>query len=86
MERPLLCYVINRARRFNEMIECLEVDPLKLVRLRHGETYAEARTACLHCREAENCVSWIELGATEQPHFCPSFALFDSLRRTRQPT
>ena len=83
MEWPLFCLVVNRAKRFSDMIERLDVDPLKLIRLRQGEAYEGARTTCLHCREAHVCLAWLEMvPAGERPDFCPSLALFESVRRT----
>ena len=83
MEWPLFCHVANRAKRFNDMLDRLDVDPLKLVRLRHGEANAEARDACLRCREAQTCAAWIELAPRgARPDFCPSVVLFESVKRS----
>lgn len=83
MEWPLFCHVVNRARRFNEMLKRLDVDPLKLVRLRQGEAYADARNVCLRCRQAHTCADWMEMAPVgARPDFCPSLSLFESVRRT----
>ena len=58
MEWSLFCHVVNRAKRLHDMIERLDVDPLKLARLRQGEAYAEARDTCLKCHDAQSCVGW----------------------------
>jgi len=83
MEWPLFCHVVNRAKRLNDMIDRLDVDPLKLVRLRRGEAYREARTTCLQCHTAHTCVAWHEWApAGEWPDFCPNLKLLESVRRT----
>jgi Family of unknown function (DUF6455) len=82
MNSPLFCLVVNRAKRLNDMIDRLDVDPLKLVRLRKGEGYREARDTCLRCHQAHTCVSWVELAPQHaRPSFCPNLALFESVRR-----
>jgi hypothetical protein len=84
MEWPMFCLVVNRAKRLNDMMERLDVDPLRLVRLRQGDAYAEARDTCLHCHQAMDCVNWIETtpAGSARPEFCPNLALLESVKRT----
>ena len=84
MQWPLFCLVVNRAKRFQDMMERLDVDPMKLVRLRQGDAYASARTTCLHCIQGERCVNWVEMNRdpTARPEFCPNLALLESVKRT----
>jgi hypothetical protein len=82
MPGPQFCFVINRAKRLSDMMEYLDVDPGKLVRLRKGEGYAEARDTCLRCHQAHTCLSWIEVAAIgARPDFCPNLELLESVRR-----
>lgn len=84
---PMFQHVERRANRLAEMITHLDVDPVKLVRQRSGEAYAEARTNCLHCNHAQACLFWLEAGGTEAglksgpSEFCPNFETFLSCRR-----
>jgi len=83
MKWPLFCHVVNRAKRLNAMIERLDIDPLKLIRLRQGEAYAEARTTCLECRVANSCVAWHEFAPSgARPEFCPNLQLLESIKRS----
>jgi len=83
MEWPLFCLVINRAKRLQDMMERLDVDAMKLVRLRQGEAYEAARTTCLHCNQATRCVDWVELNRDPmaRPEFCPNLPLLERVRR-----
>ena len=81
---PMFRTVERQASRLAEIMERLEVDPVKLVRLRAGEAFAEARTKCLQCSSARECVLWLdaEPRSGEQPLFCPNFALLESCKKT----
>ena len=75
--------VERRARRTQDMMERLDVDPLALVRLRQGEAYAEARRQCLMCGTSDKCLRWLQ---TEHPpdavpDFCPNARIFVACRR-----
>ncbi len=92
MRRPQSEHVERRARRMVDMITRLDVDQLQLARVRRGDAYMEARTACLHCAHADDCLHWLSLTAPssgignvepqQAPDFCPNLSLFQSCRRT----
>ena len=71
---PMLHQVEGRARRTQQMIERLRVDPLKLVRRDRGGVYAEVHEICLQCRTADACLLWLQSDSdgTEHPDFCPN--------------
>jgi Family of unknown function (DUF6455) len=80
MPGPQSCFVVNRAKNLNAMIECLDVDATKLARLRAGAAYAQARDTCLRCHQAHTCTSWIELAPQgARPDFCPNQELLASV-------
>ena len=83
MDRPLLRRVEMRARRMNDMVEALDVDEVALIRAKSGEGYAEARTKCLHCVNASECLHWLQSQKrfTSAPEFCPNLELFQKCRR-----
>jgi hypothetical protein len=64
----------------HEMMDRLDVDAGRLVRLDQGEAYAEARIRCLDCRETETCLRWLEAfdDFAGRPEFCPNIELFDA--------
>jgi hypothetical protein len=76
-------HVERQATRMNEMMERLDVDPLKLARLRQGDAYLEARTRCLKCADVGECLHWLEhpSATTEGPDFCPNSTLFGTCKR-----
>ncbi len=80
MERGKIRSVERQAQRMHDMMDCLEVDAGKLVRLGDGEVYAEARSRCLDCADTEKCLRWLEAfdGAAERPDFCPNLGLFEA--------
>ena len=80
---PVTQHVENRARRLNDMIARVGIDPVQLVRLRQGEAYLEARKICIECHHAVTCLQWLDTPHenSEQPDFCPNFPLFDRLKR-----
>jgi hypothetical protein len=92
MDWPMFHRVERRALRMHEMMQRLEVDPAKLARLRGGDAYAEARTACLSCRASDRCLFWQDdpAQAGKGPAFCPNLALFEACRQrhagSRQPS
>jgi hypothetical protein len=75
--------VERRALRLHAMMRCLDVDPLKLARLRGGDAYAQARAKCLGCAASEKCLLWLDNPgpADRRPEFCPNLALFERCRR-----
>lgn len=83
MNWPMFQRVEHRARRMNDMIERLDLDTIRLVRLRGGDAYSEARAKCLLCLSAEECRNWLksEPQSAETPSFCPNLAVFESCRR-----
>lgn len=84
MEWPLCRLVERRANRMAVMMERLDVDTLELVRRDKGRAYAEARSNCLHCCNAQDCLQWLDADppSPERPEFCPNLALFESCRKT----
>lgn len=83
MDWPRFRHVERQARRLNDMIEKLDVDTLSLIRLRQGDAYAEARTKCLHCTNAAECLEWLENwpNGGEPAAFCPIITLLEGCRR-----
>jgi hypothetical protein len=43
----------RQAIRMQKMMEHLNVDAVALTRLKHGDAYAKARSACLFCQEGD---------------------------------
>ena len=84
MRWPIFRHVERRATRMHDMIERVRVDPVKLARMRHGEAYAEARTNCLHCAHADDCLHWLATTeiAVEPPPYCPNSELFETCKRS----
>ena len=84
MDWPMFRHVERRATRMADMIQHVAVDTTKLVRLRRGNAYAEARTKCLDCCNSRECLLWLDAypPSGETPTFCPNFALFESCKRT----
>ena len=80
---PMFRRVERRAKRTQDMIRKLDVDPLQLVRIKQGEAYAEARERCLHCGSSDKCLRWLtaELPSDALPEFCPTLKLFLRCRR-----
>lgn len=83
-DHPMVRHVERQAIRMHEMMDRLDVDPVKLARTAGGDAYAEARTRCLHCTDARACLDWLEADAgasCAEPEFCPNLALFRTCRR-----
>lgn len=80
MDWPMCRHVERQASRTQEMTEKLGVDVAKLVRMRAGEAYAEARTKCLRCQNARECLLWLDANppSGEEPTFCPNLELFEA--------
>ncbi len=80
---PMFRRVERQARRMHEMMDRLNVDPGRLVRLRSGDAYAEARARCLSCGTTEKCLRWLDNPAASdrRPNFCPNVPLFEACRR-----
>lgn len=75
--------VERQAVRLHQMMCRLDVDPAALIRLRRGETYAEARSRCLSCATSGDCLRWLDGYAleAESPEFCPNFKTFQPCKR-----
>ena len=80
---PMYEHVERRACRLNDMVAHLDVDPAKLARRRGGEAYFEARSNCLHCSSAHDCLSWLGAAGPDSapPEFCPNLELLLSCKR-----
>ena len=74
---PMLHQVEGRAVRTQQMIERLDVDPLKLVRRNRGEDYSRIHEICLQCRAADACLLWLQSDGNkiEHPDFCPNLEM-----------
>ena len=83
MDWPMARRVERLATRMHEVMEKLDVDPLKLVRLGAGEGYARARETCLFCSSSDLCLRWLEdtENPDQRPEFCPNLPLLESCRR-----
>ncbi|MEM8970785.1 MAG: DUF6455 family protein [Pseudomonadota bacterium] len=77
---PMLHQVEGRAIRTQQMIDRLKVDPLQLVRIKRGETYRRVHEACLQCRSADTCRTWLQSQSEDpvRPDFCPNLNVFMS--------
>ncbi len=80
MDWPMFHRVERRALRMHEMMRRLDVDPVKLARLRGGDAYAQARARCLSCKASDRCLFWLDdpAQAGRRPAFCPNLALFEA--------
>ncbi len=80
---PVTHHVENRARRLNDMVARVGTDPMRLVRLRQGDAYRDARKICIECHHAVTCLTWLEAPreSATTPDFCPNFPVFDRLKR-----
>lgn len=83
MDWPISRHVERQARRFQDMIERTEADPMRLVRLQRGDTFVDAQKRCLECRHAGECLIWLSQPRREgeRPAFCPNVSLLESVRR-----
>ncbi len=79
---PITRHIECRAQQLDQMVERLDVDPLRLARLQQGDTYAHARRVCIECHHAVDCVAWLARlpDEAERPGFCPNFPLLDALK------
>ncbi len=76
----------RQAVRVHRMMCRLDVDPAALIRSRHGETYAEARSKCLSCAASGDCLRWLD-GCTLEagsPDFCPNLQTFYPCKRRQR--
>lgn len=85
MDWPMYRRVERQAVRMHEMMDRLGVDPVVFARLRQGEAYAEARSHCLFCKRADECLRWLESESVPHnaPTFCPSLPLFEACLKAR---
>jgi len=81
---PISRRVERRARRMEQMIDRLDVDRVKLVRLRRGETYAEIMRTCFQCQKNEQCRDWLSGNrSVSEAEFCPNLPVLLACRRPR---
>ena len=87
MDWPMFRSVERQASRLADMMQRLDADPSKLVRMRAGEAFAEARTKCLHCSSARECLLWLnnDPPSDKAPLFCPNLALLDDCKKSVGP-
>lgn len=83
MDWPMFRTVERQAIRMAKMMEKLGVDPGKLVRLRRGEAYADARTKCLQCTNVHECLHWLDADppSAESPRFCANIEVFEKCKK-----
>jgi len=81
MNWPMFQRVEQQALRLHEMMERLDVDPVRLAR--QGNAYAEARTRCLFCPNGDECRLWLDdpRQRCTRPAFCPNLPLFEACER-----
>jgi hypothetical protein len=75
--------VERQARRLQDVMERLDVDPVALARHDGGRSFMTARSLCLHCGTSNLCLRWLERPpvAGEAAEFCPNRRLFELCRR-----
>lgn len=77
--------VERQAVRMQKMMERLNVDAVQLVRLKHGDVYAKARSACLFCQEGDVCLKWLDLQEMDgSPDFCPILEVLKACRKIQR--
>jgi len=83
MDWPMFLSVERQASRLADMMQRLGAEPGRLVRMRAGEAFAEARTKCLHCCNAHDCLLWLDADPRggEAPQFCPNLALLEECKK-----
>jgi len=82
MDWPMSRTVERQASRMAAMMQKVGADPVRLARLRAGEVYADARTKCLQCSSARECLLWLDANppTREAPHFCPNFDVLENCK------
>jgi hypothetical protein len=80
---PMFRRVERQAKRFVEMMQRLDVDTSKLVRIRDGAAYKEARDKCRDCHRTHECLIWLDADppSLASPKFCPNFRLFEKCKK-----
>jgi hypothetical protein len=75
--------VERQARRLQDVMDRLDVDPVALARLDGGHAFMTARSLCLHCGTADLCLRWLEQAPVdgETADFCPNRRLFELCKR-----
>lgn len=84
MDMPMVRRVERLAVRMQQMMDRVGADAATLARLRSGDAFLEARTACLHCGTSDRCLRWLDAPLRrpgERPEFCPNLKLFEACRR-----
>jgi hypothetical protein len=76
--------VERQARRLDEMIERLGINPASAARRAGGLALAQARSRCLACTSKHLCRFWLDQAgaAPETPEFCPNAGFLESCRPT----
>lgn len=87
MSWPMYRRVERQARRLQDMMDRLDVDPVALARIDGGRAFMTARSLCLHCGTSDLCLRWLERARQpgETAEFCPNRPLFDQCQRHCAP-
>lgn len=80
---PQLRRVDAQARRLDDVMERLGIDPATAVRLESGTAFAEARRACIDCPQDRKCAAWLDASIILEapPVFCPNAGFFAACGR-----
>lgn len=83
MDNEHASYTERQASRAREMLQRLDVDPVKLTKLDNGKAFADVRSKCLACQDARECIHWLDAlpPHTEPPSFCPNVELYKACNR-----
>lgn len=86
MDKLLVRRVERRARRMQDLMDRVGVDPAALVRVKGGDAYKQARERCLFCGTSDKCLRWLDQTppTDKRPVFCPNLRLFEACKRTVQ--
>lgn len=87
MNKDQIAYTERQARRAHEMLQRLDVDPVKLTKLDKGRAFAEVRAKCLACQDARECIHWLDAVPvnTQTPTFCPNAETYAACKRDVTP-
>lgn len=83
MDKDVPVYGERMAVRAKEMMQRLNVDPVKLTQRDNGSAYAEVRAKCIACADARECIHWLDADPprTDAPSFCPNVAVYTDCKR-----
>ncbi|MEO1282761.1 MAG: DUF6455 family protein [Pseudomonadota bacterium] len=76
---PSVAHVENRAKRLQDVLSHLSINPAAFARLDRGDAYAAARSKCLKCTNAHECLTWLAASGhtgDARPEFCPNLETF----------